>query len=156
MERVAELYKNYGGVIYARCRRILNDSGAAEDATQETFVRVYRHLDKAPTSDEALRWIYRIATNYCLNELRNRRLRPEMREQIDVRADGNLEDQLGDRQLLSRLVTRVPEKLTSVAWLVYGDGMTHDEVAATLGITRRTVINRTQEFCELARKLAAR
>jgi RNA polymerase sigma-70 factor, ECF subfamily len=156
VDRVAELYKTYGGFIYARCRRILADSSAAEDATQETFVRVYRHLDRAPNSDEALRWIYRIATNYCLNELRDRRLRPEIREEIEVRAGGNLEEQLVDRHLLSRLLARAPEKLTSVAWLVYGDGMTHDEVAQTLGITRRTVINRAQAFSDFARKLAAR
>jgi len=37
-------------------------------------MRVHRHLDKAD-SREALGWIYRIATNYCLNEIRNRKRR---------------------------------------------------------------------------------
>ena len=46
-ERVTEHYRAYGPVIYARCRRLLADGEAAEDATQETFMRVHRHLDKA-------------------------------------------------------------------------------------------------------------
>src|SRR5437762_3845020 len=71
MDRLTGLYRMYGPIIYARCMRLLGDRAAAEDATQETFIRVHRHLHKAP--DEALGWIYRIATNYCLNEIRNRK-----------------------------------------------------------------------------------
>src|SRR5262245_12099271 len=74
--RVTELYRSYGGIIYARCRKLLGDDSAAEDAAQETFIRVFRHLDRAPDERAALAWIYRIATNYCLNEIRDRRLRP--------------------------------------------------------------------------------
>jgi DNA-directed RNA polymerase specialized sigma24 family protein len=65
-ERLADLYQKYGGVIYARCRRMLANDAAAEDAVQEVFLRVASHLDAAPTSVEALLWIHRIATNYCL------------------------------------------------------------------------------------------
>jgi DNA-directed RNA polymerase specialized sigma24 family protein len=55
---------------------LLGDRAAAEDAIQETFLRVQRHLDRAPDAGEALIWVYRIATNYCLNEIRDRKLRP--------------------------------------------------------------------------------
>src|SRR5450432_2184327 len=63
MDRLTALYRMYGPVIYARCVRLLGDRAAAEDAMQETFVRVQRHLEKAPDAEEALRWVYRIATN---------------------------------------------------------------------------------------------
>ena len=72
-DRLTELYRRYGPAIYARCRTMLSDESAAEDATQETFLRVQRHLDRVPSAREALYWIYRVATNYCLNELRSRR-----------------------------------------------------------------------------------
>src|SRR5262245_5915597 len=82
-DELSRLYKMYGPFIYARCCKLLGDPAAAEDATQETFLRVERHLAKVPPrSNEALAWIYRVATNYCLNELRNRKRRPEPREDL--------------------------------------------------------------------------
>jgi len=64
-QRLAALYREYGPVIYWRCAKLLRDEVAAEDATQETFLRVCRHLDAAPDTDEALRWIWRITGSPC-------------------------------------------------------------------------------------------
>jgi RNA polymerase sigma-70 factor (ECF subfamily) len=141
-------------VIYARCRRLLGDGAAAEDATQETFMRVHRHLDKAD-SREALAWIYRIATNYCLNEIRNRKRRPEPAEQIEQIGD-DLYVALADRDLAERIVERAPEKLRVVAWLHHVDGLDQAEVARVLDISRRTVVNRLAEFSTNARKFVER
>jgi len=49
--RLASLYRAYGPVIYWRCAKLLGDEVAAEDAAQETFLRVCRHLDNAPDSE---------------------------------------------------------------------------------------------------------
>jgi RNA polymerase sigma-70 factor (ECF subfamily) len=154
-EKVTRLYRQYGPVIYSCCRRLLCDKSAAADATQETFMRVMRHLDKAPP--EAIAWIYRIATNYCLNEIRDRRgmieLPPDLPDDLD---EGGLERALADRDQAERLMRAVPEKLRAVAWLTYVDDLDQAEVAETLGISRRTVVNRLGEFKERAAKLARR
>src|SRR5689334_19933272 len=103
--RVAELYALYGPAIYARCRRLL--------------------------ADEALRWIYRIATNYCLNKLRDRKheVGPLPEGLHDV--EGQLsEDREVNRDLIRRLVTRTPEQLRAAVWLHYVDGLDQGEVAA--------------------------
>lgn len=155
-DRVTGLYRTYGPVIYSRCARLLGDRAAAEDATQETFMRVHRHLDKAPASGEALAWIYRIATHYCLNELRNRKHRPELHEVLPEHASGDLEAALADRDLAARIVRRSHEKLRVVAWLHHVDGLDQGEIARVLGISRRTVVNRLAEFAEAARKFVAR
>jgi len=155
-DRLAELYRRYAPIIYGRCRSILRDATAAEDATQETFIRVCRHLDKAPDSREALAWIYRIATNYCLNELRDRKHRPELRDTLPERGGAHLEVMLADRDLASRLIQRASEKLRVVAWLCHVDGLHQGEVAEVLGITRRTVINRLAEFEKNAQKFVVR
>ena len=155
---LADLYRTYGPVIYARCRRLLGEPAAAEDATQETFLRVLRHLEATPGRDEALRWIYRIATNYCLNELRDQKKRPEPAEYLpEIVEDGRPgEELLADRDLAARLVARAPEKLRTVAWLRFVDGLEQVEIAEVLGISRRTVINRLEEFTTNARKFAGR
>ncbi|HEU0032903.1 MAG TPA: sigma-70 family RNA polymerase sigma factor [Kofleriaceae bacterium] len=154
-DRLTALYRAYGPVIYARCRRLLGDGGAAEDATQETFMRVHRHLDKAE-SREALAWIYRIATNYCLNEIRNRKRRPELRDEAPDLLGSDLEAVLADRDLAARIVERAPEKLRVVAWLHHVDGLDQGEVARVLDISRRTVVNRLAEFTDNARKFVQR
>lgn len=154
-DRLTELYRAYGPVIYARCRRLLGDDAAAEDATQETFVRVHRHLAKAD-SREALAWIYRIATNYCLNEIRNRKRRPEPHDELPEMTTTHVEAALADRDLAARIVERAPEKLRVVAWLHYVDGLEQAEVARVLDISRRTVVNRLNEFSQAAHKFVQR
>lgn len=162
--RFRELYRSYGRVVYARCQRILGDGAAAEDATQETFLRVFRHLDKAPSNDDAIAWIYRIATNYCLNELRGRKTRAQPGITMDARdvaesagpdrpAAIRLEALLQNRDQAWRVITGVPEKLRAVAYLHHVDGMEQAEVARLLGVSRRTVVYRLAEFQERARKL---
>jgi len=156
------LYRRYGPYIYARCARLLDDRAAAEDATQETFMRVHRHLQKAPDPNEALAWIYRIATNYCLNEIRNRKLRPQAAPGGPDGLDGlehtgeSLETVLANRDAVARLVRRSSEKLRAPAWLHYVDGFDQGEVARVLGISRRSVVNRLSEFVDNARKFLAR
>jgi RNA polymerase sigma-70 factor (ECF subfamily) len=150
-ERIARLYRQYGPVIYSRCRRLLRDETAAADATQETFVRVMKHLDKAPP--EAMGWIYRIATNHCLNQLRDRPVTVELPENL---AAGSPENLLADRDQAARLLAALPEDLRDIAWLSYVDGLEQAEVAAALGISRRTVVNRLAELKRRAARLGGR
>jgi RNA polymerase sigma-70 factor (ECF subfamily) len=158
LDQLTELYRAYGPIIYSRCRRLLGEDAAAEDAAQETFMRVHKHLDRAPDPRAALGWIYRIATNYCLNELRDRKRRAEPREELPE-PDGDRrseEGMLADRDLCERIVRRAPEKVRAVAWLHHVDGLDQGEVAEVLGISRRTVLNRLAEFGKNARKFAHR
>jgi RNA polymerase sigma-70 factor, ECF subfamily len=156
-DRLTALYRAYGPVIYARCRRLLGEGSAAEDATQETFMRVHRHLDKAEGRN-ALAWIYRIATNYCLNEIRNRKRRaePTQPDELPEIVTTDVARALADRDLAARIVERSPEKLRVVAWLHHVDGMDQGEVARVLDISRRTVVNRLNEFAENAQKFVQR
>jgi RNA polymerase sigma-70 factor, ECF subfamily len=163
-DEVTRLYRMYGPVIYARCRSLLRDDGEAEDATQETFVRVHRHLDRLPPSRAVLYWIHRVATNYCLNQLRNRR---QVARALPIEAadrpvaaasegGGGPEERLGDRDLAARLVERAHPKVKPVAWLYHVDGFEQEEVARLLGISRRTVAARLATFLENARKFVRR
>lgn len=151
-----ELYGAYGAVIYWRCHRLLGDPAAAEDATQETFLRVHKHLDRAPDDDAAIRWIFRIATNYCLNEIRDRRRRPELRAEPPERVHPSCAELVADRDLVTRIIDGAPEKLRDIAWLHLVDGIEQAEVARILGISRRTVINRLAELSERAQKFVRR
>jgi RNA polymerase sigma-70 factor (ECF subfamily) len=158
--RLTALYRSYGPAIYSRCRSLLADAGAAEDATQETFLRVWRRLDRVPDAQEALYWIYRVASNYCLNELRDRRTRgipippaelPEIPE-----ASGTMETRIENRDLARHLIEHAHAKVRVVAWLYHVDGFEQEEIAGVVGISRRTVVTRLSDFLAGAQRYLKR
>jgi RNA polymerase sigma-70 factor, ECF subfamily len=154
-DRFEDLYARYGAAIYARCCRLLDDQAAAEDAAQEIFLRVHRHIGSAPVHapDEALRWMFRIATNYCLNMLRDRKRRPIPTEDLaDLACDGSLEEGIAERDLGRRLTMRAPEHIRAVAWSYHVEGLAQHEIAEEFGISRRTVVNYLGAFAAFARK----
>src|SRR5205807_803042 len=106
----------------------------AEDATQEVFVRVYKNLEKAPNDDEALAWMYRISTNFCLDLMRRRGVRGEETEPDErMAAEGPQTDsRIEDRDLVMKLLGRMPEKLRAPALLYHADGMEQEQIAKVL------------------------
>lgn len=156
-ERLTELYRTYGPAIYARCRFLLMDDGAAEDATQETFLRVWRNLDHVPDARQALYWIYRVATNYCLNEIRDRGKRDIPSELNEIAEFTPApEARIAERDLARRLIERAHPNLRVVAWLYHVDGLEQEEVAQVVGISRRTVVNRLDDFRKGANRFLER
>jgi RNA polymerase sigma-70 factor (ECF subfamily) len=163
-DELSRLYSLYGPVIYARCRSLLGDDAAAEDATQETFIRVFRHLSRLPPGQEALFWIHRVATNHCLNELKARRRRPLLAAEefeasvaaADAAAAPIVEERLVDRDLAARVIGGAQTKLRAAAWLYYVDGFEQEEVAGILGLSRRSVASYLAVFIDNARKFVRR
>jgi len=152
-----QFYRDYGGTVFARCRLLLGNDAAAEDATQETFLRVQRHFRRnLPGPDHALAWLYRIATNHCLNEIRDQKLRPVPIEVVPERAGEDLRERLADRDLARRLVYAAPTKLRTAAWLFHVDGMEQEEIATLLGCSRRTVAARLAKFAVVGRRFLKR
>jgi len=151
--RAAELYRQYGPVVYRRCLRILKDPEAAKDATQEVFVKLVRDMSRLEDRATVLPWIYRVATNYCFNVRRNATRRGEDAAMPDLElADSTPADMYPDRALAQQVLSQFDETTRSVAVGVLVDGMEHEEVAEVLGISRRTVARKLERFLESARR----
>lgn len=75
-ERFRELVERYEGRIVNFIQRSIGDRERAHDLAQETFIRVYRHLDRFDQTKKFSTWIYTIASNLAKNELRNRSRNP--------------------------------------------------------------------------------
>jgi RNA polymerase sigma-70 factor, ECF subfamily len=153
-DRIAELYRTWGPAIYRRCLRLLRDPEAARDATQEVFRKALASPRKLADADAALPFIYRVATNHCLNERRNagRRGETEMVD-LDIASD---DPELPQRRLVQRVLSRFDLRTQSIAVGVLVDGMEHEEVAYALGISRKTVSRRLARFLEHARRYLER
>ncbi len=72
---IDRLYRTYGPMVLRRCRRLLRDEDQALDAMQDVFARLLQHGDRL-TAEYPSSLLYRMATNLCLNRLRERRGRP--------------------------------------------------------------------------------
>jgi RNA polymerase sigma-70 factor (ECF subfamily) len=70
----AELVERYQGPLYGLCLRLLGDSVEAEDAAQETFLRAHLHLRTYDCRRRFKTWLFAIASHYCIDRLRARRL----------------------------------------------------------------------------------
>jgi RNA polymerase sigma-70 factor (ECF subfamily) len=77
---LSELMARHRRELHVHCYRMLASFEEAEDAVQETFVRAWRASDKLEEASGARAWLYRIATNVCLDALRARRRRPQPAE----------------------------------------------------------------------------
>jgi RNA polymerase sigma-70 factor (ECF subfamily) len=124
---VDALYKRYGPMVLRRCRRLLRDEEEAWDVAQDVFVQLLRHrtrlTDQYPSS-----LLYRMATNLCLNRIRDRKRAPalpgdEVLHQIAVR------DERDAPLMLDRLFRRHPASTRTMAVLHYLDGLTLEQVA---------------------------
>jgi RNA polymerase sigma-70 factor (ECF subfamily) len=127
---VEALCHRYGPMVLRRCRRLLRDDDEALDACQDVFVRLLEHRarlrDRYPSS-----LLYRMATNVCLNRIRDGARRPAIHgeEQLAAIATAEPDGALDARLLLDRLFGREPVSTRTMAVLHYVDGLTYEEVA---------------------------
>lgn len=130
-------YRLYGPMVLRRCRRLLGDESSATDAMHDVFVQLIRAGDRLDDrAPSAL--LYRMATHVCLNRLRTRRRRPETPDEAlldELAALEDTESQSFARRWLDRLFAREPASTRTIAVLHFVDGMTHEEVAAEVGMS---------------------
>lgn len=151
-EALDVLFHRHGALVYRRALQLLGHPDAAEEAVQEVFIRAMGASDRFDPRARPSTWLYRITTNYCLNQIRDARRR---RELIDARAEeATPASQPRDPArlaLLRRLLAEADPDDAEAAVAVYVDGMSHAEAAAVLGVARRTIGNRCERFVQRAR-----
>lgn len=132
---VEMLYQKYGPMVLRRCRRLLRDEERALDAMQDVFVRVLQRQDSLKaTYPSSL--LYRIATNVCLNRIRDERLdMPGDEVLIHIAGMEDPEPQLDARSILDRLFAKEKESTRTIAVLHFVDGFTLEEVAKEVGMS---------------------
>jgi RNA polymerase sigma-70 factor (ECF subfamily) len=125
----------------------LRDRAAAEDATQETLVRVWKALPGFDGRAQLGTWIYAIARNTCLMELRRRRPTvsfddpdsAEAQHAAESIATGPAEDP--ERDNLLRLLDQLPRNQQDAVRLFYLEDRSYETVAEQLGMPLGTVKN---------------
>ena len=141
--------KTHGDAVLRLCWMCLRDRAMAEDALQETFLRVWQAMDRfVPESDAHVRaWICRIALNVCRDVQRSRWWRHiDSRLSLDDLPEPAVPVSEASRELFL-LVAALPDRLRLPVVLRCEYGMTEAEAARALGISRPTLHKRFREAC---------
>jgi len=146
-----ELFERYGGMVFRRCAAILRNDEAARDAVQEIFLRVIERRRQFRGDASPVTWLYAIATLHCLQQLRDHagRLAKLALYGDEPRTAGARDP--AERLAVFELLEGEPEDTRLMVYLHYIDGLTMDEVAAAIGLSRKTVSRRVNEFLASAR-----
>jgi RNA polymerase sigma-70 factor (ECF subfamily) len=140
-----ELYRAHAGRLYSLAVRLVGNAADAEDLLQEIFLAAHRKLDTFRGESALGTWLYRLATNLCLDHLRSRAARSsQMTDPMDDepglfdRATSALAEQTVTRMDLERALARLPEGSRAAFVLHDVEGLEHREVAEVLGIAEGT------------------
>jgi RNA polymerase sigma-70 factor (ECF subfamily) len=136
-----DLYRQLAGRVYALCLRLTGDAGAAEERTQDVFVRAWDKLRSFRGESAFSSWLHRLAVNVVMNERRST-FRREQRV-VSVAAPDQLERGGGGSVVglnidLERAIAALPQGAREVFVLYDIEGYSHAEIADLTGIAEGT------------------
>lgn len=135
--------------------RYVGEAARAEDAAQEVFVKVYRARRKYEPKAKFSTWLYRIAVNHCINEIRSRKSRPV----VTTPAQNLAEEPAGEhpdshlsrremQEIVKAAVDALPENQRMAVILARYEEMSYDEIAETMDLSLeavKSVLHRAKE-----------
>ncbi len=142
------LFRRWAAPLLRYLERMVRDHAAAEELVQEVFLRVHRARDRYVPEARFSTWLYRIATNLALNELRRPHLRRPHRSTDDedaapLAAETPAADDAADARRMGqaawRELGRLPEKQRAALCLSAVEGLSYAEVARALDVTEKAV-----------------
>ena len=118
----------------------------AEDAAQETFLKAFRGRMQFEDGKPFAPWLYRIATNACIDRKRSRKREDASIGDVEVADPGETPAELYERQDVRMRVREalfsLPRPYAEVVYLRYGEGMSYREIGMTLDISEGAVETR--------------
>jgi len=151
-EAIEGMVRQHSRLVYRIAYAVLRQHHEAEDATQETFLRVLRYSSKLAAVEDSKTWLARIAWRVAVDRSQRRGLRQEIpldqseqqtREVVSPHASADQTIQ-GTQvsAVLEKLIAALPEKLRAPLILSAIEEMTPREIAATLNINEAAVRSR--------------
>lgn len=134
-------------------RRVMQDSDAAAELTQDIWLRVLRGIDRLQDPDRFRAWLFGIAHRAFVDALRRRyRTLPTFDEDVDQVADEVAHDDHDDLECMERGLARLPPVEREILTLFYLQELTIEETAGALAIPAGTVKSRLHRARRLLRR----
>jgi RNA polymerase sigma-70 factor (ECF subfamily) len=164
------LLSRYEDAVITFCYAFVRDRQAAEDLAQETFLRVYRSAGRYRPLAKFTTWLYRIAANLCINELKRSRLRRAVSldepagpdpdgTRIVERVASDARQPLSEAEtreahaLVEQAIERLPEEQRTTLVMVEYHNLSYREIADVLGVTVSAIKMRVKRARETLREM---
>jgi RNA polymerase sigma-70 factor (ECF subfamily) len=166
----AELLRRYEAPILTFCYSFTRDRELAEDLAQETFLRVFRNAGRYQPIAKFSTWLYKIAVNLCINEMKRMHLRPRLTldEPAGPDPEGsrvverlvftgqppvNEAEQRELQEMIRRAIDHLPEDQRTTLVLVEYHHLPYQDVAEVLGVTVSAIKMRVKRARESLREI---
>ncbi|GCE27080.1 hypothetical protein KDA_25640 [Dictyobacter alpinus] len=155
-----QLYEQFRRPIHSYIYRLLGSQEDADDVTQEVFMRVFTSWNGLYERDNLSAWLYRIATNLCVDILRKRKriswwsLGTRSRQDDPYSDNASQEDftffladnggipEIAERELIRQTLSNLPEEYAAVLILSAAQGVPYQEIATIVGISPNAAATR--------------
>lgn len=148
--RLVEAYQTH---VYNLCYRMLGEPQAAEDASQETFLRAYQHLHRYDQKRPFATWLLSIAAHYCIDRMRRRKFTMSSLEESEEQAGFELPDpeapspesevvRSEQRERMQTVLLKLDAVDRAAVVLRYWNDSSEIEIAETLNLTVSAVKSR--------------
>ena len=165
----SEILGRYRGAIYNLCYRMTRNPEDARDLGQEVFIKVFSLLDRFDENYAFSSWLFRIATNHCIDHLRRQRLR-----MLSLERDGGTEDDEAEMQIaadgpepdvilqrrealekLEEVIADLPPHYRVITLLRHDQQLSYEEIAETLQLPLGTVKARIHRARNMIQQILA-
>lgn len=138
------LVRRHEDRVFGIALRITGDRADALDATQDTFVSVFRQAGSFRAEAAFTTWLYRVAVNACRDLLRRRRRLPEPTEELPERPRPGIgtEEIVGLRLDLAQALARLPDEYRDAVLMHDLGAIPYEEIAQITGVALGTVKSR--------------
>ena len=134
-----QLVRKYQQKVYWHIRKMVIDHDDADDLTQEVFIKIWKNLESFRQDAQLYTWIYRIATNECLNFLSSKRRKfflpindvaAELTEKLETSPDIEADE---IQKKLQKALIQLPDKQRLVFNMRYYDDLKYEDISEILG-----------------------
>lgn len=146
-EVFSELVTRYKKLIYNVIYNIINNREEVYDIAQEVFIRIYKALDKYDPSYKFSTWSVKIATNYCLDVVRKKKIDTMpideaigVSSNIDTPESSYIKQELCER--INDELSKLPEKYRVPLILYHKNGLSYEEMTQVLNEPMSIIKNR--------------
>ena len=156
-----QLIEAYQGPVYNLAYRMLGNSGEAEEAAQEAFIRAYTRLDSYDPAHKFSTWLLSITSNYCIDQIRKRRavllsIDEPLPPHPALHSDNNKGPEAAyvaqeREELVQNLLSELPEEYRQAVVLRYWYDMAYEEIAEV----QKTTVSAVKSRLFRARRMLA-